>query len=87
MSCDPEELYPFSLLEEHWRKYVKAGLFFSPIVFSLLAIDAEVAANLEENVRSTNDLLENLSNSGAGEKVVNLRLVDLMTFMLDNAFI
>lgn len=64
MSCDLEELYPYSLLEQQWKQYAKTALFTSPIIFSIPYLDKEDTPDVQ-NIKSTSDCLEQLIGAGS----------------------
>lgn len=59
LGSDPEELFPFSSLREHWKRYSTFGVIFSSILLTFVLCDEEKAPAFEdlEDETSLRDML------------------------------
>ncbi|KAG5865782.1 hypothetical protein JTB14_027904 [Gonioctena quinquepunctata] len=86
-SCDPEEVFPYSLLEYHWNTYLKFGLYISLIMINVMCCDEKEAPDFEENTKSERDLIESLTSGIKTNNECKQRMKDLINFFIDNEFI
>lgn len=70
MGSDPEKLYPFKLMLEHFRKFAKFGLVLSTVLLPMITSDAGSGLDLdgmgneaEEGTDSNNFISEKSRNA------------------------
>lgn len=78
--CDPEIVFPRSVMKEHWRKHSKLGLTFSLMLFRLALYD-------EDEVPSVSDFNTELLKPMKKEDVLNEKLIDIANHFVDNNLI
>lgn len=80
--CDPDEVFPFDLIKQHWRKYSKFGLVLSAVLFRIALCDKDEAPSVTDSDFS-NDLLSSIKN----QNDVDLRTINVITHFVDNNLI
>ncbi|XP_023018341.2 uncharacterized protein [Leptinotarsa decemlineata] len=80
-ACDPEEIFPFSLLERHWKVFVKFGFLFSMLGIKVMYRDSDEIVEMDQ------DYLQTISRDIRKSKEYKQRIKDLLEFMTDNGFI
>ncbi|XP_023012806.2 uncharacterized protein [Leptinotarsa decemlineata] len=81
-SCDPEKVFPRSLLERHWRIFVKFGFYISLIIVNIMCCDKEEAPDLDE-IDAKSDFIEALATKMTNSSEYNRRIKDLLQFLID----
>ncbi|KAG5880138.1 hypothetical protein JTB14_002158 [Gonioctena quinquepunctata] len=83
-SCDPEEVFPYTLLEEHWNDYIKFGLYMSLMIIKIMYCDTDEAVDLAQISDSGKDIMESFGFETRNAGGYNQRIKDLLKFLIDN---
>ncbi|KAG5880139.1 hypothetical protein JTB14_002159 [Gonioctena quinquepunctata] len=86
-SCDPEEIFPCSLLEQHWNIYIKFGLYMSLMIIKIMYCDTDEAPDFAEISDSGKDFMDSFGFESRNAGGYNQRIKDLLKFLIDNQFI
>lgn len=82
LGSDPEVVFPFNVLKEHWRKYSKVGLVMSIMLFKFMLCERDEAPNMTES-QFIDDYLRPIRN----EEELNRRMINVVTHFVDNNLI
>lgn len=77
--CDPEVVFPYSMLERHFKHYAKYGLIMATMNIQVILCDASEAPDL--NSTTDGDLLSILNFKAENPDQANKRILDLVLFM------
>lgn len=86
MGSDPEKLFPFALMMDHFRKFAKYGLIMATAVLPIITmergngLDLDEVANIVENHETLDIFDEVISENSRSE--FNRRLRDVVIDMI-----
>lgn len=72
-SCDVEKVFPYSLLEYHWKKYAKFGLYIALMTLNFMLCESYVS--------------DWTKFEGTGTPEQNERIIDIVNVMGENDLI
>ncbi|KAJ8931402.1 hypothetical protein NQ314_015689 [Rhamnusium bicolor] len=75
------------LLEYHWKKYSKFGLFMSLMVIKIMLSEADEVPDLGATAESGRDFVDEISYDFVNVNDYNQRIVDIVTFMAEHKLI
>ncbi|CAG9824036.1 unnamed protein product [Phaedon cochleariae] len=81
-SCDPEKVFPYSVLLEHWKKRACLGVYTAFSIVKIMLCDSEDAPDLDEVVEGGKDLMEIFNFSPKDDGVYRTRIRDLVEFSI-----
>lgn len=55
LGSDPEALFPFDLMQEHFRKFGKFGLILAAMLLPMITADPDFGVNLDEFADQVSD--------------------------------
>lgn len=85
MGSDPEQLFPYKLMLEHFHKYGKLGLVLASVMLPIITKDGGLEVNLDslaEDVNSGKELDPSIFMTDASTKRFNERLRDVIIDMV-----
>ncbi|XP_018568332.1 uncharacterized protein LOC108908700 [Anoplophora glabripennis] len=86
-SCDVEKVFPFTLLECHWKKYAKFGLYIALMTLSFMLCETEVPNWTEFIKYEESDREEIAFEGGSGVSEQGQRIIDIINVMAQNNLI
>ncbi|KAJ8942639.1 hypothetical protein NQ318_013352 [Aromia moschata] len=87
LQCDAETLFPFDLLEQHWRKYAKYGIYLALIVVKLMLGDAEEVPDIVEIADGGKTFSDGFKFDINSCDSYNRRILDIVLVSADNGWI
>ncbi|KAJ8942641.1 hypothetical protein NQ318_013354 [Aromia moschata] len=87
LGLDPESIYPFDLVEHHWKKYSRFGLYMALSLLKLMLSEGQEVPDMAELADSGEDLLDGFSYTSVNEDKYNQRVRDMMTVCVDNGWL
>lgn len=82
LGCDPEKVFPFTLMKSHWKKYSKYGLVLSATFIRSFICDKDEAPNL-----TSDQFFVDFAKPIRNEEELNRRITNLVTHFLENNLI
>lgn len=90
LGADPEKLFPYKVLQEHFRKYAKFGLILSTVLLPMMTSEDGYTLNIDEiaeNIENGVELDKNLFISKNSHNKFNERLRDVVIDMVRLGYI
>ncbi|XP_018568331.1 uncharacterized protein LOC108908699 [Anoplophora glabripennis] len=87
LSCDPEKIFPYTLLEHHWKMHAKFGLFMALMVLTVMLSEVEEVKELTDAVENNESIFETFNYDGININEYNKRILDIVTFMAEHELI
>ncbi|XP_018568333.1 uncharacterized protein LOC108908702 [Anoplophora glabripennis] len=87
LSCDPENIFPYMLLERHWKTYAKFGLYMGLIVITLMLSEVEEAPIVKDVVKNGETIFDIFNYEGIHVNEFNKRILNIVTFMAEHELI
>ncbi|KAJ8942640.1 hypothetical protein NQ318_013353 [Aromia moschata] len=84
VGCDPNTVFPFALLEKHWRKYAKFGVYLAVMVLKLMLSEKSEVPDLTEAADAGKSFLEGISYDSVNNDDYNRRLLDVVVVCVEN---
>lgn len=82
MGSDPETLFPYSMMQEHFRKFGKFGLISSTVLLPIITADRGNGIDLDEAADKRNvNIFEGFFSDSSRERF-NKRLRDVIVDMV-----
>ncbi|KAJ3659962.1 hypothetical protein Zmor_011623 [Zophobas morio] len=82
LGSDPERLFPFSVLKEHWRKYARWGMIMSFAILKMKLINKEDLVDLTDGY-DMDELVDVFANVKFNEEDYNKRIRGLLWHMYE----
>jgi hypothetical protein len=82
LGSDPDKLFPFSVLEEHWRKYSRWGMIMSFSILRMKLTHKEDIIDLADGI-SEEELTSAFSKTKFYEEDYNKRVRGLVSHMFE----
>lgn len=79
MGSDPEQLFSFEMMQDHFQKYAKYGIILAFLVLPVLTSDPDTEVNLDEladNIANGNETYTSLS--GRYSEMFDKRMRDVV---------
>ncbi|CAG9824034.1 unnamed protein product [Phaedon cochleariae] len=86
-SCDPETVFPYSTLLEHWNKVVKMGIYMAFNMMKIMLCDSEEAPDLTEISDGGKNIMDVMNFTAKDTDTFNTRIKDLVEFSIENGFL
>lgn len=87
LNSDPEVLYPYSVLKEHWKKYCSFGLCNAVFMIKLVLLQPEETFDIGEQLDTKNQTFSKaFDKDHATEAVFQERLKNLIRHFYDQGF-
>ncbi|XP_018568334.1 uncharacterized protein LOC108908703 [Anoplophora glabripennis] len=87
LSCDPEKIFPYTLLEHHWKMYAKFGLYIALIVITVMLSEENEVKTLKDAAKNNESIFETFNYDGINVNDYNKRILDIVTFMAEHELI
>ncbi|CAG9830311.1 unnamed protein product [Diabrotica balteata] len=85
--CDPQKLFPYSLLEEHLQLLFSFGLYMSFMIVKIMVSESEEAPDFVEISEKNGDLVKGMSFSVKNMDEYTRRIKYIISFLRDNNYI
>ncbi|XP_050499202.1 uncharacterized protein LOC126879900 [Diabrotica virgifera virgifera] len=85
--CDPEKLFPYSLLEEHLKVLFPFGLYMSFMIVKVMVSESEEAPDFVEISEQNGDLVKGMSFNVKNMDEYGRRVKNIILFLRDNNYI
>lgn len=85
LGSDPEKLFSFKMMQDHFRKYAKFGLILSTILLPMITSDSGNAVDLDglsDAIKNGEDVDQSVFVSEASLNRLNRRLRDVVADMV-----
>lgn len=82
LGSDPEKVFPFCVLKEHWRKYSKFGLVMANVLLIFMLLDEGESFTISEN-----DFPKAFVTPIKNQKLCDQRAIDVITHFADRNLI
>lgn len=79
MGSDPEQIFSFEMMQDHFQKYAKYGIILAFLVLPVLTSDPDTEVNLDEladNIANGNETYTSLS--GRYSEMFDKRMRDVV---------
>ncbi|XP_023012808.2 uncharacterized protein [Leptinotarsa decemlineata] len=86
-ACDPEEIFPYSLLEKHWTHFIKLGVFMSLMILKFMYFDSDEASEFTAATEAENDTMSSFSYESRNTGKFNERVITLIRVLVDTGFL
>ncbi|XP_023012807.2 uncharacterized protein [Leptinotarsa decemlineata] len=86
-SCDPEEIFPYNLLEEHWIHFIKFGVYMAMMILKIMYCDSDEAPDLTATTEAGNDVMSSFSFESRNADGYNERVSTLIRFLVDTGLL
>lgn len=87
LSCDPDKVFPYSLLERHWKKYAKFGLYMALMVLTLMLSEAEEVPVFSQVAKNGDNFFDSFNYDSIHIDDYNKRILDIVHFMAEHELI
>ncbi|XP_022920826.2 uncharacterized protein [Onthophagus taurus] len=87
LGSDPNELYPFEVLKEHWRKYSKYGLGMAFLLVKAMLYDKDEAPDLAKSLEGDKIDANIFNNKTRHQDVYDRKMKDIFRHFIVNKFI
>lgn len=77
LGCDPEDVFPFKKLKEHWREFGKYGLIQSLFLLKISLCDSSEAPDLMETAENGEDFKDSFQIKIQNQDEYNRRIKDV----------
>lgn len=85
LGSDPNKLFPYELMLEHFQKYAKFGLILATVLLPMLTSDSGSGIDLDEvagDVQNGKEMDANMFISNESQKRFNRRLKEVIVDMV-----
>lgn len=85
LGSDPEKLFPFDLMQQHFRKFARYGLLMATGLLPMITADSGNVVNLDnffEDINNGKEVDSSVFVSDASRKRLNKRLRDVVVDMV-----
>ncbi|XP_023018842.2 uncharacterized protein [Leptinotarsa decemlineata] len=86
-SCDPEDIFPYSLLEKHWKHAIVFGVYMSTTVMKIMCCDSDEAPDFAVESEAGNNIISAFSFESRNPDGYNERFTTLMRFLVDTGLL
>lgn len=87
LGSNVNELYPFSVLQDQWKKYAKFGLCMAAIVVHIMLAEADEALDIAEEADSGKSLTDSFEYDIREQAEYNRRMTDVVVHFAEKGFI
>ncbi|XP_023012809.2 uncharacterized protein [Leptinotarsa decemlineata] len=86
-SCDPEDLFPFSTLQKHWKKFVNLQLLMSIMMLKTMLCDSEEALDLEKMTEDSDNIFDTHNFTIKNESEYHRRVRDIIESLMETGLL
>lgn len=83
-NCSIDELFAYSILEEHWKKYAKFGLGMAFLVVHVMVMDENELPNVSSETQTSENFIESFQLNSKNDPVYFDRMTNILLHFNEN---
>lgn len=83
-SCSSDELFPFLVLQQHWRKFAKFGLGMAFLVVHVMVMDKNELPNVSSETQTGENFIDSFHLTSRNDSVYVDRMSDILLHFKEN---